>query len=82
VSSRQKEPKPKPSCKGNEEEPEDFSGKWIGKKALIIMSDNSTVNAKIIGNSKYYLEVVDLDSSKVTYVHKSDIKKLVIEDTK
>jgi len=81
VSSRSKEQKPKPGFhdKGKKEV-EDFSDRWVGKKVLIIMSDNSSVNAKITDNSKYYLEVVDLDTNKVTYIHKPFIRKIIIEE--
>lgn len=80
VSFRPKEqkPKPKPLDKGKKEI-EDFSDRWIGKKVLILMSDNSSLNAKITDNSKYYLEVVDLDTGKVTYIHKPYIRKIIVE---
>jgi hypothetical protein len=81
VSFRSKEQKPKPGFQDKrKEEVEDFSDKWVGKKVLILMSDNSSVNAKITDNSKYYLEVVDLNTNKVTYIHKPFIRKIIIEE--
>jgi hypothetical protein len=80
VSFRPKEQKPKPKPLDKEKkEIEDFSDRWIGKKVLILMSDNSSLNAKITDNSKYYLEVVDLDTGKVTYIHKPYIRKIIVE---
>jgi len=78
VSFRPKEQKPKPLDKGKKEI-EDFSDRWVGKKALILMADNSSVNVKITDNSKYYLEAIDLDTNKVIYINKPYIMKIIVE---
>jgi hypothetical protein len=70
----------KPNHGGIKKEFDDFGSRWIGKKGLIILDDNSTINAKITDNSKYYLEVVDLENNKAVYVHKVHIKKIIIEE--
>jgi hypothetical protein len=78
VSFRPKEQKPKPLDKGKKEV-EDFSDRWVGKKALILMTDNSSINAKITDSSKYYLEAVDLDTNKVIYINKRYTVKIIVE---
>jgi len=81
VSFRPKEQKPKPGFRDKrKEEVEDFSDRWVGKRVLILMSDNSSVNAKITDNSKYYLGVAGLDTNKVTYIHKPFIRKIIVEE--
>lgn len=66
--------------KNAKREPEDFGSKWVGKKCMIILNDNSVINAKVTDNSKYYLEIINIANNKVEYIHKEYIKKIVIEE--
>ena len=59
---------------------EDFGSKWVGRKCLIILNDNSTVRVKVTNDSKFYIEGTDVGTNKTMYIRKEYIKKLIIEE--
>jgi len=57
----------------------DFGRKWIGKTCRIVFHDGSTIEGKINGNQKYFIEFID-KSNRTTYINKAYIKEIIPEE--
>ena len=57
----------------------DFGKKWVGKTCRIVFHDGSTVEGKINGNQKYFIEFTD-ETNRTTYIHKAYIKEIIPEE--
>jgi len=57
----------------------DFGRKWIGKTCRIVFHDGSTIEGKINGNQKYFIEFID-KSNRTAYIHKAYIKEIIPEE--